>query len=119
MLLLIVRLIVTSHFEEALLLIERIIQFSKSIAQFKTSRVRFKTFHSQRISGDRFCQRRNIAWIVIEKHWLYKSRLQKFGEQEIDQFAARCLWVWRFVWVLCSNCSKQRFGCLMFININS
>ena len=85
--------VVTSHFEEALFLVERVVQFSEGVAQFKTSDIYFKAFHGQRIIGNGFCQWRNIARIVIEKRRLDQSWLKKFAEQEVDQLAACGMWI--------------------------
>ena len=53
----VVGVVVASHFEETLFLIERIVQLGEGVAQLKACCITFEPFHGERITRHGFCQR--------------------------------------------------------------
>ena len=118
MALFIVSFVITSHFEEALFLVERIVQLGEGVAELETGYVTFETFHGSRSPGFGLGQRRNVARVVVQECRLDQGRLEELGEQEIDQFAACSIWVRRFIGMFGYDRLEKGLGVGVFGNVD-
>ena len=81
--------VIATHFQEARFLVERVVQFCKSVAQLHPSYKSLETFHDLRVAGFALRQGGDIAGVIVDKGRLDQARLQIVTQQRLDQLAAR------------------------------
>jgi len=86
MLLLILVRIGSSHFQEALFLVQGVIQFRKGIAELHTANKTLETLNGGWIVGLTLCQGRDVSRVIKKEGWLHVVWFQQITDDIVDQF---------------------------------
>ena len=76
-------------FAKATLLLIRIVQFGKGVAQLHARYVNLESLNKRRVIGTAFCQRGNIRREIIKDGWLNQLRLGEGFKEQPCNFTVR------------------------------